>query len=173
MTCFRLGSKGTLLATNPAAGVSRSQPLPPPLVEFSSRSQDRANLMSPNLGSASSLSARRRVRPRPNVGNDNRRRRAPKTTPRAGRRKRTRVSRIRIVRGRVALRVSGRPGIQHIGAGQLVRFVPLNKLQAAARRVLGQSVTHRRQRRRRRQRQRQQQQQQRGENKKPVPRRRR
>ena len=78
------------------------------------------------------------------------------------RRKRTRVSKIRIVKGQVALRVTGRPGVQHIGAGQLVRFVPINKLRAAAQRVLNQSVSGRRRRggrikkksRRRRQRQR-------------------
>ena len=77
-----------------------------------------------------------------------RRRRGVKRSSSGGaRRKRSRVSKIRIVKGRVALRISGRPGVQHIGAGQLVRFVPLNKLRAAARRVLGANRVTRRRRR--------------------------
>jgi len=140
MTCFRLGSNGTLSATSAAASTSQyTRPQPSqPLVEFSTRSQDRANLMSAGsgLGSASSLSSGQRSRRRRNI----RRRNGPlATSSRLGRRKRSRVSKIRVIKGRVALRISGRPGVQHIGAGQLVRFVPLNKLRAAARRVLNQS----------------------------------
>jgi len=140
MTCFRLGSNGTLSAsTTSTASYTRPQASSQrPLVEFSPRSQDRANLMSIGSSSGSSLSSGQR-----------RRRRRTNTLgklSRKGRRKRTRVSKIRVVKGRVALRVSGRPGVQHIGAGQLVRFVPINKLRAAAQRVLNQSVAGRRRR---------------------------
>lgn len=91
-----------------------------------------------SAGAASSRSAGQRRR---------RRRGVNRSSTGGQRRKRIRVSKIRIVKGRVALRISGRPGVQHIGAGQLVRFVPLNKLRAAARRVLG-PVSGRRRRRR-------------------------
>jgi len=143
MTCYRLGPNGTLSASanvSPAASV-RIQPQP--LVEYSPSSNDRATLMT--IAGSSSLSAF-------STGQRRRRRRSgvARSTARAGgnRRKRTRVSKIRIVKGRVALRVTGRPGVQHIGAGQLVRFVPINKLRAAARRVLNASVGRHRRRRR-------------------------
>lgn len=44
---------------------------------------------------------------------------------------------VRIVRGRVALRVRGFAGLQHLGASDLVRFVPLSKLRSAAKKLLG------------------------------------
>jgi hypothetical protein len=44
----------------------------------------------------------------------------------------------------VSLRVSGFPQVQHVGASQLVRFVPLNKLKAAAKKVLGRGPHRRR-----------------------------
>jgi hypothetical protein len=85
-----------------------------PFVEYSSQ-QDRASLMS-----AGGPSHRLRKRTRS-----------------AGKRKKSRVTKVRVVKGKVALRVGGFPGVQRVGASQLVRFVPLNKLRAAAKRVLG------------------------------------
>jgi len=47
---------------------------------------------------------------------------------------------VRIVKGRVVLnKVSGHPGTHRFGAGQLIRFVPLNKVKLAAKRILGSS----------------------------------
>jgi len=61
-----------------------------------------------------------------------------RSTKRKGRRRKSRgVSKIRIVKGKVALRIGGFPGVQRVGASQLVRFVPLNKLRSAAKKVLG------------------------------------
>ena len=108
MTCFRLVSAST--KTNSLQQQQQQQHLAQPFVAFSPH-QDRASLMtSGRRGSASGT---------------------------GGRRRRTRVSKVRVVNGRVSLRVGGLPGVQRIGAGQLVRFVPLNKLRAAAKRVLG------------------------------------
>ena len=87
-----------------------------PFVEFSPH-LDRANLMS------SGIAATGRKRSR--------------STARKGRKRRSRVTKVRVVKGKVALRVGGFPGVQHVGASQLVRFVPLNKLRTAAKRVLG------------------------------------
>jgi len=123
MTCFRVGHFGS---EGRIGGRQQQQQQPQqqqqqPFVEFSPH-QDRASLMS-NPGSGSSSSAVRR------------RRRARSAS--SGRRRRTRVTRLRVVNGRVSLRVGGFPGVQQVGASQLVRFVPLAKLRAAARRVLG------------------------------------
>ena len=87
-----------------------------PFVEFSPH-LDRANLMS----SGAPLGGRKRSR----------------STVKKGRKRRSRVTKVRVVKGKVALRVGGFPGVQHVGASQLVRFVPLNKLRTAAKRVLG------------------------------------
>jgi len=93
-----------------------SNPPQRPFVEFSPH-QDRASLMS--VGGRHSQTRSR-------------------STKRKGRRRKSRgVSKIRIVKGKVALRIGGFPGVQRVGASQLVRFVPLNKLRAAAKRVLG------------------------------------
>jgi len=112
-----------------------------PLVEFST-DENRASLMSLGaLGSASS-----------SVLNRRRRRRGPRrqTSSAAGgrvnRRRRARTTRLRIVKGKVALRVGGQ--VQRLGASQLVRFVPLAKLRAAAKKVLGRGVAQVRRRRR-------------------------
>ena len=43
---------------------------------------------------------------------------------------------IRLIKGRLALRVAGYSGLQRIAPSQLVRFVPLSKLKTAAKRVL-------------------------------------
>lgn len=70
-----------------------------------------------------------------------------------GRRTKNRVTKVRLVKGKVALRIKGYPGLTKLGASQLVRFVPLNKLKAAAKRALGTSRVKRPQHRRRRRRQ--------------------
>jgi len=41
-------------------------------------------------------------------------------------------------------KVSGHPGTHRFGAGQLIRFVPLNKVKLAAKRILGSSSAGRR-----------------------------
>jgi hypothetical protein len=54
---------------------------------------------------------------------------------------------VRIVKGRVVLnKVSGHPGTHRFGAGQLIRFVPLNKIKLAAKRILGSPSRSRRRR---------------------------
>lgn len=75
---------------------------------------------------------------------------------RPGRRTKTRVTKVRLVKGKVALRIKGYPGVQRLGASQLVKFVPLNKLKVAAKRALGASGVKRQQHRRRRRRRHQQ-----------------
>jgi hypothetical protein len=64
------------------------------------------------------------------------------------------VTKVRLIKGKVALRIKGYPGLTKLGASQLVRFVPLNKLKIAAKRALGTSrlkrPKHRRRRRHRR-----------------------
>lgn len=111
-----------------------------PFVSFSNN-EDRANLMTfggpPNTRRKRSKSQGRRRR---------------KIVGR-GRRPKTRITKVRIVNGKVALKVAGYPGYQRVGASQLVRFVPLNKLRIAAKRALG-STGAKRQRRRRRHRKR-------------------
>jgi len=108
-----------------------------PFVSYSTH-EDRANLMSfsgpPSIRRKRSKSQGRRR----------------KRTVGRGRRNKTRVTKVRIVNGKVALRVAGYPGYQRVGASQLVRFVPLTKLRLAAKRVLGSSGVKRQHRRRRR-----------------------
>jgi len=93
-----------------------SNPPQRPFVEFSPH-QERASLMS--------------------VGGRHSQTRSRSTKRKGRRRKSSRVSKIRIVKGKVALRIGGFPGVQRVGASQLVRFVPLNKLRSAAKKVLG------------------------------------
>ena len=111
-----------------------------PFVEFSPN-EDRANLMS-----MSGTLAPRRKRSRSTL---RRKSRAPGRRRRTKRTK-TRVTKVRVVNGKVSLRIGGFPGVQRVGASQLVRFVPLNKLRTAAKRVLGASGGFRHKRRRRR-----------------------
>lgn len=147
MTCFRVGQFGNSKTPQFAAGPSGtskiagfpsalSQPpliTPRPFVEFSPH-QDRAKLMPVASSLAPSANRRRR-----------RRRRAPKTQQRrrrrraggAGKRRRSRTTRVRLIRGKLAIRLKGYPGLQHLGASQLVKFVPLNRLKVAARKALG------------------------------------
>lgn len=118
MTLYRIGNLQTL-ESNLRNNGNNQPPGRKLLVEFSS-DQDRANLVSMTAG----LVRRRRAGSR----------RRPQTR---GSRSKARTTRIRVVRGQVALRVGGYPGVQHVGASQLVRFVPLNKLRAAAKKALG------------------------------------
>lgn len=111
-----------------------------PIVPFSN-SENRANLMS--FGGPPTT---RRKRSQSRSSNKRR-----LGTKRKGRRTKTRVTKVRIINGKVALRIKGYPGVQRLGASQLVRFVPLNKLKTAAKRALGTSGVKRHKRRRRRQ----------------------
>jgi len=43
----------------------------------------------------------------------------------------------RVIHGRVALRVTGYSGIQHVPASALIPYLPVTKLRAAAKRALG------------------------------------
>jgi len=117
-----------------------------PIVPYSS-SESRANLMSfsgPPTTRRKRSKSRSNKRRRPSLSNPHRRK---------GKRTRTRVTKVRLVKGKVALRIRGYPGVQRLGASQLVRFVPLNKLKVAAKRALGTSRVKGPNRRRRRRRQ--------------------
>ena len=59
----------------------------------------------------------------------NKRRKAGKTT-----------KGVRFQKGRLALRIRGYKGVQRIAPAQLVRFIALNKLKVAAKRVLQHSI---------------------------------
>jgi hypothetical protein len=56
-------------------------------------------------------------------------------------------SKVRVVKGRVSLKVAGFPGYQRLAPGQLVRHVPITKLRAAAKKILGRGGPVRRRRR--------------------------
>jgi len=61
--------------------------------------------------------------------------------PRAHRKRAKRVKRtkVRLVKGRLSLKVAGYPGVHRFGASQLIQFVPLNKIKVAAKKILSQS----------------------------------
>ena len=105
-----------------------SQQRKPPLVRYST--QNRAILLSSSVNSmpkarrTRAASARRRPR----------RKRSQVATSRRGG-----GNKVRIVKGRVVVKVGGYPGTHRFGAGQLIRFVPLNKIKLAAKRILGSS----------------------------------
>jgi hypothetical protein len=63
--------------------------------------------------------------------------------PRAQRKKARTVKRakVRVVKGRLTLKVAGYPGLHRFGASQLIQFVPLNKIKVAAKKILIQSRT--------------------------------
>jgi hypothetical protein len=105
-------------------GMNYSSQRKPPLVRYSN--QNRAILLSPE----SMPKTRSASRPR---------RQRAATTKRGG-------NKVRIVRGRAVLKVGGYPGTHRIGTSQLIRFVPLNKVKLAAKRILASSaaVTRRR-----------------------------
>jgi len=80
------------------------------LVKFDT--SDRAQLVS-----AGSMTTRKRTKA-------SRSRKAPRGKP-------------RVINGRVALRVTGYSGIQHLPASALIPYLPVTKLRAAAKRALG------------------------------------
>jgi hypothetical protein len=104
-----------------------------PLVTFSDK-QDRASLVSSKTKRRNMPAKRRR-----SVGRKRRVKSRGRSTGRRRTRRSTKASRtkVRIIKGRVSIRVAGFPGYQRIGASQLVRHVPLSKLRVAAKRVLG------------------------------------
>jgi hypothetical protein len=114
-----------------------------PLVCYSDNCNQRAVLVSSATGKPMPAAAGARKRRR--RGTSIRRRKGTrigrKRATKLGRRRRRRTaggrSKVRIVKGRISLRVAGFPGYQKIGASQLVRFVPLAKLRVAAKRALG------------------------------------
>ena len=96
-----------------------------PLVDFATR--ERASIVStPSASTSMPRKTRRKAAPR----------------KRSTRRRSKRLSgtnKIRIVGGRVRLRVVGYSGLQALAPSALVRFIPTTKLRLAARRVLRQS----------------------------------
>lgn len=46
-------------------------------------------------------------------------------------------SKPRVIKGRVNIRVAGYPGVQKVAPSQLIPFLPVTKLKAAAKKVLG------------------------------------
>jgi hypothetical protein len=90
-----------------------------PLVSFSTR--ERASLVLPK-----SMPPRRRKSSK----------RKTTTRRRTRRRSGAASNKIRIVGGRIRLRVTGYPGLQALAPSALVRFIPTTKLRLAARRVL-------------------------------------
>ncbi len=54
--------------------------------------------------------------------------------PRAHRKRTKSVKRtkVRVVKGRLSLKVAGYPGLHRFGASQLIQFVPLNTIKVAA-----------------------------------------
>lgn len=109
-----------------------------PFVEFSSN-EDRAALMTA-AGGGGGLPPRRRKRSK----GPGRKKRSPRR-----RRTRSRVTKVRVVNGQVALRIGGRSGVQRLRASQVVRFVPLKNLRLAAQRLIGGGISKRGRRRRR------------------------
>jgi len=66
------------------------------------------------------------------------RRRGAKGRGRAKRRRASvRRSKIRVVHGRVAIKVAGFKQVQHIPASEIVRLIPVNKIKLAAKKILG------------------------------------
>jgi hypothetical protein len=54
---------------------------------------------------------------------------------------------VRFTKGKISLRIAGYSGLQKLGASELVRFIPLSKLKAAAKKVLRNSGTRKTKRR--------------------------
>lgn len=46
---------------------------------------------------------------------------------------------VRVTKGRISLKVSGYKGFQKLGASELIHYIPLSKLKAAAKKVLKRS----------------------------------
>lgn len=61
---------------------------------------------------------------------------ATRSRAKSARQKKTSSKRVRIVNGRIRLRVSGFPGIQSLSPAHLVKYIPVSKLRLAAKKVL-------------------------------------
>lgn len=85
-----------------------------------------------------------------------RKRRQRQGRRKAGRRRSKRSSpktnKIRVIAGRVSLKVSGYRQNQHVSASKLVRYIPVSKLRLAAKKVLRTTSVPTKQRKRRRRR---------------------
>lgn len=55
------------------------------------------------------------------------------------RRRRTSSKKVRVIKGRVKLRVAGYPGVQSLSPAHLVRHIPSSRLRVAAKKVLKQT----------------------------------
>jgi hypothetical protein len=126
-----------------------------PLVCYSENCNQRAVLISAATGKPMPASSKKTVRRRRRTGAlsaaQRQRRRVGtvkrKQAPRGGRQRRGiggARSKVRIVKGKVSIHVAGFPGVQRIGAGQLLRFVPQSRLRLAAKRALGGGFRRRR-----------------------------
>jgi plasmid stabilization system protein ParE len=126
-----------------------------PLVCYSENCNQRAVLISAATGKPMPPSSKKIVKRRrtgaSSAAQRQRRRRVGtvkrKQAPRGGR-QRPGIggarSKVRIVKGKVSIHVAGFPGVQRIGAGQLLRFVPQSRLRLAAKRALGGGFRRRR-----------------------------
>ena len=80
-----------------------------------------------------------------------RRRRSKRKSSRRRKTVRRGLKGVRVTKGRINLKIAGYSGIQKLGASELIHYIPLSKLKAAAKRVLKRAgVKKTRQRRRRR-----------------------
>ena len=61
----------------------------------------------------------------------------PRTRKRPSKKRKGGSSKIRLVKGRVQLRVAGFAGVQNLAPAHLVRFIPSSKLRLAAKKLLG------------------------------------
>ena len=138
VSCQSAGRAVSILLTSAVDGMNySSQQRPsrkPPLVRFST--QNRAILLSTAANSMPKTRRSKRVASRTG------RKRSVVTSKRGGKQ-------VRIVKGKVVVKVGGYPGTHRFAAGQLIRFVPLNRIKLAAKRVLGSSSRFRSRRRRR------------------------
>jgi hypothetical protein len=99
-----------------------------PLICFSN-SQERAGLIRQNTSATATVGLARKTKVFDSM--PPRRRRTARGHSRV---KRTKG--VRLVKGRVALRVAGHKGLAKFSCSQLVRFVPLKNLKSAAHKVL-------------------------------------
>lgn len=108
--------------------MSYGQPTRGSLLAFSTRGE-RASLFRDTDQSTTNSSSMPAVRKRS--------RRKSKGRRRSHSRKRVKSAKgVRVTKGRLSIRVAGYSGLQKIPASQLVKFVPLTKLRAAAKKVL-------------------------------------
>jgi hypothetical protein len=110
---------------------------PLPLLSYSD-SQDRATIVRESFADSTSMPSVKRKR--------SKRAGRPRTASKKGRKHRVKGTKgVRVTKGRVSIRLPGH-GVTKLAASQLVRYVPLNKLKSAAKKVLrslGRVVRHR------------------------------